>query len=462
MTASERTATSVGLAAALAGFGVLYGISAYAVGPAALPVVVAAVAAVAVGLWRLEYGLALLLLLKPFAENESSALSFNPGDPSLRSMLLVWVAILVTIMLARLLVSGRRLPAPPALPAVLLFVMAALLAIPVSEDQSSAASKLLSLLGSVSVYFLVFFVADDWRKLKPILGAIVVSGLAISLHSISQNEAGLLSQIGLVSTGGTADVRVSSTFAHPNQLAGFLVIMVAVGIGLVGVPAFRWARSGGAALAGLALIGILLTYSRAALLAVIALAFVYLATRRAWPVILGGAIAVILLAPSAWSDRVAGIGDRSSPEIATRLDFWDASLAMFAQEPVTGVGLDGYHDAYIDLERTGRTYLAHAPFTAPDDAHNLYLNVLAEQGLVGIAALAFLILAFARMTVLLLRSVLPWKRAIGRLLLGIGVVVIVHNAFDLTVVDRKSSVFVWALLGVGAAVSRMERGPDPP
>ena len=56
-------------AAAAALCGLAYGWSAYSLDPLVLPLVLLAGAAIALGAWRLEWGLALLLVLTPFAEN---------------------------------------------------------------------------------------------------------------------------------------------------------------------------------------------------------------------------------------------------------------------------------------------------------------------------------------------------------------------------------------------------------
>ncbi len=56
-------------AGAAAAAGLLYGWSAYALDPLVLPLLLLAGAAIALGAWRLEWGVALLLVLTPFAEN---------------------------------------------------------------------------------------------------------------------------------------------------------------------------------------------------------------------------------------------------------------------------------------------------------------------------------------------------------------------------------------------------------
>ena len=168
------------------------------------------------------------------------------------------------------------------------------------------------------------------------------------------------------------------------------------------------------------------------------------------------AVLVVLLAPAAWQDRVADVGRLDRPEIATRLDFWDAALSMFQGSPVLGVGLNSFDVAYVDLEQTGRSFLPGSGLAAPESAHNLYLNTLAEQGLVGSAALFLLILAAGRMVLALRRSADARIRGFGLGLLGAGIALLVSNLFDVTFVDPKTSMLAWTLLGVGAALQRID------
>jgi O-antigen ligase len=234
--------------------------------------------------------------------------------------------------------------------------------------------------------------------------------------------------------------------------------MLPVAIGLAVASRRGWTRAACIALALLALTATLLTFSRGAAVALLVLPFVYRPVRRAWPLMLAAGVAVVLFAPGIWEHRLAGIGNTSNPEIATRLDLWSSAEQTFADHPVLGTGLDSFHQAYLAQERPGRTYLGvGAPIQAPDTAHNLYLNTLAEQGIVGAAALALLAFAFARLISRLRRAEQARTRAIGLALLGTGVVVFVHNLFDVTLIP-KTSILLWALFGVGAAAFELDRG----
>ncbi len=72
-----------------------------------------------------------------------------------------------------------------------------------------------------------------------------------------------------------------------------------------------------------------------------------------------------------------------SPSTSFRSDYWDVALTMVGREPVLGVGAGGYERTWL-VERPALFFVK--------DAHNLYLETLAELGPVG---LALLFVAFA-------------------------------------------------------------------
>ena len=97
-----------------------------------------------------------------------------------------------------------------------------------------------------------------------------------------------------------------------------------------------------------------------------------------------------------------------------------------------------------------------------------YRSVLAAQRMkesierMDSAALFLLILAAGRMVLALRRSADARIRGFGLGLLGAGIALLVSNLFDVTFVDPKTSMLAWTLLGVGAALQRIDaRGPAP-
>ena len=447
----RRLATVSLVVVAAAASGAAYAWTAYSLDPAVPLVLLAASAALALGLMRVEWGVALLLFLTPFAENsELSELS----DARLRLALIVWAAVLVAVELARLARREERLAMPPVGWAAVAVLAAALVSVGVTSDAQQGAGKLLMLAGSVTIFALIAVSVRGWQRVETILAGVLVAGLLIGLHAIYQRVTGDLSRIGFVDGSGTVEYRVTSVFSHPNQLAGFLALLVPIGAVVAVHGSRRWLRAVAMLVVPLALATVVISYSRGALVGLLALPLLTIGNPRTWPLVAGAVVAIALTAPGVWRDRIADAGSLETPEIATRLDIWTAALDAFEQRPLVGWGLDNFDVAYVALERSGRGFLGSGRFDVPPTAHNLYLNVGAEQGLLGLAALVVLGIAFLRMTSLLRRDPDARVRAMGAGLLGSGLVLALHNLFDVTFVDPKTSVLAWALIGVGAALAQ--------
>ena len=204
---------------------------------------------------------------------------------------------------------------------------------------------------------------------------------------------GELSRVGFVSDTGAVEYRVSSFFPHPNQLAGFVVLFVPLASGSM--------RSSRAGWPGRRACCWLCSRSRPRSSPTRAAC-----SWRWWPSCScsRGASAPgprsrlppsssSCLAPAAWQDRLADAGRLDRPEIATRPRLLGRSGHHV---PGPSGGRRRPQQLRRRLRRAGHDGPELPPGTGlapPESAHSLYLNTLAEQGLVGIAALLLLILA---------------------------------------------------------------------
>jgi putative inorganic carbon (hco3(-)) transporter len=157
----------------------------------------------------------------------------------------------------------------------------------------------------------------------------------------------------------------------------------------------------------LVLSAILLTYSRGAFLTLVLLivalgALRYLPPRRLAVVLLVGALMVPVVAPG-YMDRVhsiAGAIGLVSPEATTvepdgptrgRTTQMLAATLAFAEHPVLGVG-PGQYTPHHSVRYQLRPEIAFRALPVPRRAHNLFLEVAAEGGVVGL--LLFLAIPF--------------------------------------------------------------------
>lgn len=132
--------------------------------------------------------------------------------------------------------------------------------------------------------------------------------------------------------------------------------------------------------------------------------------------------------------------------VIERLAHWQAAIYMAQDAPFAGVGLGNYEVLYADYRLINwDEALGHA--------HNLYLNMLAETGVIGLAAYLLFWLVVFRLTWSLRRQPDYFSRSMAIGLLGCWVYVAVHSVFDNLYVNNLF-LHIGVLLGVLAILHR--------
>jgi putative inorganic carbon (HCO3(-)) transporter len=371
----------------------------------------------------------------------------------------LFVALLIVLWLARLVVQERgvaiRFP-PLSLPFTI-FLGAALLSMTVALSLQFAIKEFVKWLEMFAMYV---YVANnlDAAKIKRVLAAMFVAGLSEAAIGIYQ----FLFRVGPegFSLFGRF-MRAYGTFEQPNPYAGYLAIIIPVALGAV-----LWfvvgdlspnqrakARATNIALAGLAavslaamLTAVVMSWSRGAWLGVAAglIVTVMVQSRRAFvlTIIVGSVLTFVILLssiniiPEAIAARFSGITDYfgvfdvrgvkvddANFAIVERMAHWQSAAMMFAEYPVLGVGIGNYAPVYPAYA------LPH--WSDPlGHAHNYYLNVAAETGLIGLLAYGILWVAAFWQSWHAVRVSNGFWRGVAAGLLGMLVALSAHNTFD--------------------------------
>jgi O-antigen ligase len=243
-------------------------------------------------------------------------------------------------------------------------------------------------------------------------------------------------------------IRAHGMFGQPNPFAGYLGTIFPIALAMTLIPhpgRFRTIAPICMALIGL---GIFLSLSRGAWLGltislgVMAMAWSARARKMVIPmaacIVLVVALAMAGLLPPNISARITSATDNfgvfdvrtvqltsENFAIVERMAHWQAGWHMFEDHPLTGVGTGNYNANYPD-------YFVRETFvTSQGHAHNFYIHMLAENGIVGLAIYLTLILSFlfvALRVALATTDRLTWALALGAL--GTMSAVYVHNMFE--------------------------------
>jgi len=187
--------------------------------------------------------------------------------------------------------------------------------------------------------------------------------------------------------------RITSFLSHYNALAGYLNLIIPFCIGFALRAQDKVLRTLGLWCLAFAGVALLLTQSRGGLLACMAIlvlsAYFFATSRKAGIQRMAIASACAVLAAllvGLLFQRLSQIDDYTT---VSRLAVWAGAASVFAGSPLTGMGFGNL--------RAFMGGLVGLPEGWVGDAHNLYLELLAETGVLGFIAFAFLVITSLRM-----------------------------------------------------------------
>lgn len=138
--------------------------------------------------------------------------------------------------------------------------------------------------------------------------------------------------------------------------------------------------------------------------------------------------------------RGLGVSEATSADFSSgRTYFWQTALQMFFGSPIFGVGLDAFGVAFTKFDIWNGTFRV-------EQAHNDYLQVLTETGVIGFACLAmFIFLLFKQGLVTINLSQDKFRRgiAIGSLAGCFGI--LIHSFFDFPLRTPSNMLFFLTL-----------------
>jgi O-antigen ligase len=428
-----------------------------------LPLVAAgAVLTVLIVIWPVV-AIPVLLFAVPFGtlarpDVKEADLAAGPTEVIVGLLALAWLARGVRL-------HGIRIRGGAVVVAILAICALMLFSVGYAIQVGPAVKESVKWIELLIILVVVLDLARDERTVSWLLAALFIAGAAEASYGVLQFATG----------GGPAQFEVSGAlrafghFEQPNPFAGYLSMILPLSVMIV---LSRHVAAGFRILAlassGLLVLGIGLSQSRGAWLGV-ALATIVLFSlwshgRRLLLVpvmattIVVGLAAIGGLLPASIADRLAqtiqyfGVFDvravQLTPEnwaVVERMAHWQAGWSMFLDHEWLGVGAGNYAAAYP-------LYYVATWLDALGHAHNYYLNILAELGVVGLALfLLLLVLVFWRLGGALIGSAACgnafWRATLAGVV-GALVVFCIHNLFDNLFV-HSVNVQLGFIMGVG-------------
>jgi putative inorganic carbon (HCO3(-)) transporter len=258
--------------------------------------------------------------------------------------------------------------------------------------------------------------------------------------------------------------RITSFLFHFNALAGYLNLVIPFAIGYMILMKDRSSKWLGSICLCIATAALYLTGSRGGLVAysgilLSAVVFVLLRFRPGLAILARGALMIALAAAIAnlltvtipEQQTITRLEEVDDFTTLSRLALWGTAAQMFIEHPVLGVGYGNYRALYSDFMSDVEADQM--------DAHSLYLQLLAETGIVGFALFLLPVILVLLRIVPLLGSFDPFYALVS---LGVGgalVGVLIHGFVDFFFhVQPQFGGLFWLILALGVVVAEEARG----
>ncbi len=329
-----------------------------------------------------------------------------------------------------------------------------------AESSGAALTSVGSYVLAASLFPIAFSAVQSETDVRRLLMVLAVAAFAAAVYGFAlQPSADAAS--GAPDAAGQLD-RLSGSIGDPNQFAARALPGAVIAMALAFVVKSTAGRVffAGAAIACVA--ATVLSLSRGGLIALFAIGLIA-------PLVIAPARGRIALASLAgMAAAIAVFFVATPPEARERItrsdggngrtDIWNIGWRMVEAQPVHGVGAGNFEISSIHyLVRPGAIRFDEYFVDDPKVAHNTYLHVLAENGIVG-AALFLAITGAA--TACAMRAAQRFRRIGARELaimsegLVIAVIgVLVANFF----ISEQLSKLVWLLLAIGPALLALAR-----
>jgi tetratricopeptide (TPR) repeat protein len=345
---------------------------------------------------------------------------------------------------------------------LLLFLVSAALGAALAFDRGAASAKFWQIVGGLALYDSLVFAPEEatvtGHRVPPVHGVLLVLPATIAAYFLLTADwtlvLGKLSWLDpAVQWFAGQQPQPGLDPLHPNVAGGLIAALIPLQVAAAlemrrfGFPV--GVTVGGWTLVVLSFLGLLMTASRGAWIALAAAGAVWLLwllwghrwSRRTW-LVLAGLLALSLAAGAAlvwtWGPLISPGG---------RVELLRNSVDLALDTPFTGIGLG---KGIIQMAYSSYVLLVHVGHTI--HSHILVLNIWLEQGLLGLAAFTWLLVAAARA-----RYASPVWRAAGLASLG---VILVHGLADDAFYGSRGVVLLFVPLAV-LAREDLAAGPLP-
>ncbi|MDD3654590.1 MAG: O-antigen ligase family protein [Desulfotomaculaceae bacterium] len=350
---------------------------------------------------------------------------------------------------------------PLLIPLLLFFVIMFYATVTSVSFWDSASEFLIPVTGLI--YLLVIINTFDNRdKLNNLIFCVAAAGLITAGYAIYQYYTGasvveLRKEWVDLTQNPEIKNRAYAVFENPNLLAQYLVLLATLTLG----AAFNAVRTGQrlfyAATFALAAFCLVLTWSRGGWLALVAALLIFAVFKNKLVIhllVIAGIMAYSAM-PQAIISRLSTITSLKDTSNAYRLDTWFSAWDLIKTHWETGVGLG--------RKAFARVYYTHMiNSNVVPHSHNLYLQLISEFGILGLAVFCWLFLGIFRLGLKLSAASDAFTRNLNAGVLGALAGFLTHSVVDYFLWYYKLGIFLWLLVAIILVLEKISIRPTIP
>ncbi len=429
--------------AALLGAGVALGFALSGAPPTIVLGTLAALIAIGAAVYSPALGLAVLAFSYPFdLTTFAGPLKLTTSE----ALLLILAVVLLARHLARNPPPFFRTPLD--IPVVLFALATVMSLLGLTGFYGDQLVALVKAAGGFLLFFIATQSLQERRDVWLVILAVLAAGLVLAAETVIP-----------VIQGGSVSVldRATGNVIDPNLFAGYLVLLVPLALGAGIAMRWRW----GPLLSGLAMLllgaALVATLSRGGWLGFIAgiatMVIMLPGRRRIVLGVAGGVLAVMLIGLAGPVAARLGTGGGGASPLQTfidRIPIWQAAWTMFSGHPIFGIGLNNFGNFIGGID----------PSLDVNQAHDLFLNIATERGLLGF--ITFMVVLGSALVMLVRARGLIANRRDAVLLAAITgsiVAFLADSLFDVAYYDYKILLLFWLVMGIAASLPRLIKKP---
>ena len=324
----------------------------------------------------------------------------------------------------------------------------------VSVDVASSLPKMLVYLCFLSIYFIIKNIIRTETLIYSCARSLAFSAMLVSFLGILQYLFGEVSQI-WQDVEMFADIRgrAVSTFGNPNVLGEYLVLSLPLLFAMFLCAKQFNMRALFLVSFVLSFSCLILTWSRGAWLGFVFSFIIFILVKS--PGFLAG---IILLSPAAMltfsflydtniMQRILSIGSTADSSTAYRLDIWQGTARLIEEKGLFGIGIgtEAFSSVFPQYALAGTQSAPHT--------HSLYLQLIAETGILSLISFILVCLAYFSLVFAYIRKSAGTESRTMSLGFLCGILAfLVQSLTDYSWYNYRVYLFFWVVFGLAMAV----------